>query len=225
MGYLLGLGGPYEHDSSACLLHEETGIVAFVEEERLNRRKRNAGSRAASRSAAFCLDQAGIGPADVDAVVVGWNPRWPEQAEPITDGRLIRKLLAPEYFGGYSPDRIEVVHHHVAHAASAFYCRMSVTAICGPRISVASPICVDFRDGGSSQAPRWRHPGCRPPSLCCPAPLRLPAAIRGRAEASGFRVRGRTTGIGGHPRVSRAPTMRSEPALPSRPRRTAPSVT
>jgi carbamoyltransferase len=151
MGYILGLGGPYQHDSSACLLNEETGIVAFVEEERLNRRKRNAGSRSASRSAAYCLDQAGIGLADVDEVVVGWNPRWPADPEPIVDQRTIKQLLQPEYFGGCVPDRLQVVHHHVAHAASAFYCsgfeEAAVLVVDGSGDGVATTIYRGTKDG------------------------------------------------------------------------------
>ena len=36
MGYILGLGGPYYHDASACLVGPDGTILAFVEEERLD---------------------------------------------------------------------------------------------------------------------------------------------------------------------------------------------
>lgn len=122
MGYILGLGGPYEKDSSACLLDEDTGIVAFLEEERLTRRKRNSGSRSATRSAVYCLAQAGISLNDIDYVAVGWNRRWPAEAKPLTEDSVVRGLLDPHYFKGITPAQVEVVDHHRAHAASAFYC-------------------------------------------------------------------------------------------------------
>ena len=45
MGYILGLGGPYYHDASACLVGPDGAIVAFVEEERLTRRKHSKDYR------------------------------------------------------------------------------------------------------------------------------------------------------------------------------------
>ncbi|WP_313950073.1 carbamoyltransferase N-terminal domain-containing protein, partial [Frankia casuarinae] len=83
MGYVLGLGGPYYHDSSACLADDTGTIVAFVEEERFTRRKHNKDSRSCSRSAAYCLAKAGIRLEDVEEIAVAWNPEWPEPADRI----------------------------------------------------------------------------------------------------------------------------------------------
>jgi carbamoyltransferase len=121
MGYVLGLGGPYYHDSSACLVDDKGAIVAFVEEERLTRRKHNRNSRSCSQSAAFCLASAGIKLQDVEEIAVAWNPTWPVFADSLTDTALIREILNPEFFGGYTPSRLTIVEHHLAHAASAFY--------------------------------------------------------------------------------------------------------
>jgi len=121
MGFTLGLGGPYFHDSSACLVDERGALVAFVEEERLTRRKHNAGSRSCTLSAAWCLDEAGISFRDVDEVAIGWNPRFPEARPHIEDRQLMRTLLDPRWFAADWPDRVTVVEHHLAHAASAFY--------------------------------------------------------------------------------------------------------
>jgi carbamoyltransferase len=121
MGYVLGLGGPYYHDSSACLVDDKGAIVAFVEEERLTRRKHNRNSRSCSQSAAFCLASAGIKLQDVEEIAVAWNPTWPVFADSLTDAALIREILNPEFFGGYTPSRLTIVEHHLAHAASAFY--------------------------------------------------------------------------------------------------------
>jgi carbamoyltransferase len=115
------LGGGYYHDASACLV-EDGLIVAFAEEERFSRRKHHRDSRSASRSAAYCLGVAGIRLEEVSQVVIAWNPGWPAPAEEIRDGELIRELLDPAYFGGHVPDRFRLVDHHLAHAASAFYC-------------------------------------------------------------------------------------------------------
>jgi carbamoyltransferase len=121
MGYILGLGGPYYHDASACLVGPDGAIVAFVEEERLTRRKHSKDYRSCAQSAAWCLAKAGITLREVDEIAVGWHPRWPALAEYVTDSELIKELLNPDYFGGYTPARLTIVEHHLAHAASAFY--------------------------------------------------------------------------------------------------------
>ena len=121
MGYVLGLGGPYYHDASACLVDHHGAIVAFVEEERLTRRKHNKNSRSCSQSAAFCLAAAGIGLQDVSEIAVAWNPQWPVPADYVTNGDLIGELLNPEFFPGGLPSRLTIIEHHLAHAASAFY--------------------------------------------------------------------------------------------------------
>jgi carbamoyltransferase len=121
MGYTLGLGGPYHHDASACLVDEAGTIVAFVEEERFSRRKYHMDSRSCTSAAIFCLSSAGVHLSEVPDVVVAWNPQWPEPADQITDPELIAEILDPRYFGGYRPARLAIVDHHLAHAASAFY--------------------------------------------------------------------------------------------------------
>lgn len=119
MGYVLGLGGPYHHDASACLVGDGR-IVAFVEEERFSRRKHHRDSRSAAAAAAWCLDRVGIGWGDVDEVAVAWNPYWPNAADAITDVDLITELLG-EIDSAHRPKRLSIIAHHTAHAASAFY--------------------------------------------------------------------------------------------------------
>jgi carbamoyltransferase len=121
MAYTLGLGGSCFHDGSACLVDDSARVVAFVEEERLTRRRHNIGSRSCSLAARWCLHHAGITPGDVDEVAIGWNPAWPEVAERSRDRDLIRSLLHPRHFGNDWPPALTVVEHHLAHAASAFY--------------------------------------------------------------------------------------------------------
>ncbi len=121
MASVLGLGGGYFHDASACLV-VDGDVVSFVEEERFTRRKRNSGSRSCSRSAAYCLHNAGLSLKDVDEIAIGWNPSWPTYAGHTTDAELIRELLDPSFLGHVQPSQLTVVGHHEAHAASAFYC-------------------------------------------------------------------------------------------------------
>jgi carbamoyltransferase len=121
MTYYLGLGGPYHHDGSACLLDELGNIVAFTEEERFSRRKHNRDSRSCGAAAAFCLSVAGIELSDVSTIAVAWNPGHPHEIAEISDGELLRELLPPRFFGGHEPASAIVVDHHRAHAASAFY--------------------------------------------------------------------------------------------------------
>ena len=121
MSYILGLGGPYYHDGSACLIDGSGNLIAFVEEERFTRRKHNKDSRSCTRSAAYCLTRAGIRLEEVDEIAVGWNPYWPAPAEYINDADLIQELLHPTAFAGYTPSRLRIIGHHLAHAASAFY--------------------------------------------------------------------------------------------------------
>ncbi|WP_280363312.1 carbamoyltransferase N-terminal domain-containing protein, partial [Nocardia abscessus] len=120
MGYVLGLGGPYHHDASACLVADGQP-VAFAEEERFSRIKHHRDSRSAASSAAWCLAQAGIRCGDIDEIAVAWNPYWPNPADEITDPDLIAELLGPLGTGPERPRRLTIVGHHLAHAASAFY--------------------------------------------------------------------------------------------------------
>lgn len=119
MAFVLGLGGGYHHDASACLVHDGE-VVAFAEEERFTRRKHNRHSQSCSSAAAYCLAEAGIVLADVDEVGIGWNYRWPEPLDHTEDREVISELLDPGVFG-HLPSRLTLVPHHVAHAASAFY--------------------------------------------------------------------------------------------------------
>jgi carbamoyltransferase len=96
----LGLGGS-NHDFSACLV-ADGDIVAAVEEERLSRRKYSVGGNSLfNQSWRYCLSAHDVRLADVDAVVADDT------------------LLPPAYF--HFRRRITLIHHHLAHAASAFY--------------------------------------------------------------------------------------------------------
>ncbi|MHC3392306.1 carbamoyltransferase family protein [Streptomyces lavendulocolor] len=117
---MLGLGGPYYHDASACLVVDGQ-VVAFAEEERFSRRKHHKDSRSCAMAAAYCLSEAGITLAEVDEIAIAFNPSWPEPSETCTDAELIAELLDPALFGHHRPRQVTVIEHHLAHAASAFH--------------------------------------------------------------------------------------------------------
>ncbi|MFI9788629.1 carbamoyltransferase [Kitasatospora sp. NPDC051984] len=117
---MLGLGGPYYHDASACLVIDGR-IVAFAEEERFSRRKHHKDSRSCAVAAAYCLADAGITLQDVDEIAIAFNPTWPTPSDTCTDADLISELLDPALFGGHRPREVTVIEHHLAHAASAFH--------------------------------------------------------------------------------------------------------
>ena len=114
------------HDAAACLLENGT-LVAAAEEERFTRIKHDA---AIPRHAfEFCLRQAGLTIADVDCIAYYEDPRkklarqlWMGLPFARVNARLdstrpekgIRTLLRYE-------GPIEIVDHHLSHAASSFY--------------------------------------------------------------------------------------------------------
>ena len=134
--YVLGLNA-YHGDASAAIFHDGR-LIAAVEEERFTRIKHTAGFPA--YAVRYCLEAAGIALDDVDHVVVPrrrsaqllrklvWAARFPRFAM----GRAavwrrfgsIQEELADAC--GTSPGQVKAqfhfVEHHIAHAASAFYC-------------------------------------------------------------------------------------------------------
>ena len=118
---VLGINGwpDRSHHAAACLL-DDGALVAFAEEERFSRVK-NAPNTAPIHATQFCLDVAGIGVDDVDAVAIGWDlPRlYRDRAQPWTfsDEMLMPRRLFPRR---RDPEMV-FVPHHLAHGASAFY--------------------------------------------------------------------------------------------------------
>jgi len=152
---ILGLSGALSHDPSAAL-YIDGKLIAAVEEERLVRDK-HAKNRMPYESAKFCLEQAGITPADVDVVAIPFAPisilekaRWhyakrywyaPERA---LDAILVGNRRFQRYYKkiqwclvqlGFDLKKIKIepVEHHLAHAASAYLCSgfQEKTAIMG----------------------------------------------------------------------------------------------
>ncbi len=135
--YILGTSFFY-HDAAAALI-EDGRLIAAAEEERLSRKKHDSGFP--ERAIQFCLQQAGITAADLDYVVfyekpltkferilltsLGTFPRsWESFSEAMVtwfDQKLWIKSLLQEKIG-VPAEKILFTEHHLAHAASAFFC-------------------------------------------------------------------------------------------------------
>jgi carbamoyltransferase len=130
---ILGINAIY-HDPAAALV-VDGDVVAAAEEERFSRRKHGkrpvpfAAWELPELSAAWCLAEAGLSPADVDVVTYSFDPALVRPAEEIgvTDPwdslRTTYARRAPQFLAtalpGLDPDAVRYVPHHVAHAASA----------------------------------------------------------------------------------------------------------
>jgi carbamoyltransferase len=130
---VLGINAVF-HDPAAALVVDGE-IVAAAEEERFTRRKHGKAPVPFStwelpeRSAAWCLAEAGVSAADLDAVGYSYDPGLaPERDGDITrdawEGlRTLYARRAPRFLStalpGLDPERVRFVPHHVAHAASA----------------------------------------------------------------------------------------------------------
>lgn len=105
---ILGIGG-LGGDAAAAVL-KDGELAAAVEESKLLRRRTHWGGRdeMPERAIAACLEMAGAAPEDVDAVAV---------VRPFPSHEFHLRLRAR-----FPKSRIVVVEHHLAHAASAYYC-------------------------------------------------------------------------------------------------------
>ncbi len=135
--YILGISC-YFHDASACLLKDGL-MVAAAEEERFTRIKHDSSFPV--NAIKFCLDYAGIKGEELDFVVFNEKPflkferilKTVFSTYPLSCGlfqevilnwlgsKLWIKSLIEETLS-VSRDKILFCEHHIAHAASAFFC-------------------------------------------------------------------------------------------------------
>jgi len=138
--YILGLSA-YYHDSAAALLADGR-IIAAAHEERFTRKKHDASFPI--HAAEYVLNEAGIGPDDLEAVAFydkpflkferlletyhEFAPRGLQSflsAIPvqIKEKIFMRKMLRTELakIGNRRPRQLLFPEHHLSHAASAFY--------------------------------------------------------------------------------------------------------
>ncbi len=136
---ILGIGGLGYRDAAAALL-VDGNLVAAASEDRFTRVKHRGGWPA--RSVAWCLRQAGIPPESVDRVAVANNP-WIPLREKVLGWYGDRFFESPEFRAYHifhdetreallylkeledhrrlGLDRVQVVRHHLCHAAAGFF--------------------------------------------------------------------------------------------------------
>ena len=129
---VLGVNAVF-HDPATALVVDGR-VVAAAEEERFTRRKHGkepvpfSAWEQPAAAAAWCLEQAGLTPADLDAVGWSYDPDLVEHGLPGTDPgweqlRTDFARRAPFFLRtalpGLDPGIVRFVQHHLAHAASA----------------------------------------------------------------------------------------------------------
>jgi carbamoyltransferase len=160
---ILGVNAVF-HDPAAALI-VDGHIVAAAEEERFTRRKH--GKRPVpfstwelpEKSIRWCLDTAGIGAADLDAVGYSYDPALVDHQLAGLDAgweelRTTYARRAPLFLAtalpGLDPGTVRFVRHHVAHAASAGLAAPfgdSAVLVCDGRGECASYLAGQYRDG------------------------------------------------------------------------------
>lgn len=141
--YILGISA-YYHDSAACLI-KDGDIVAAAQEERFTRKKHD--DRFPINAVQYCMREAGIAPAELEAVVFYEKPfmkferlletylafaprgfRSFSTAMPIwIKDKLFQKSVLTNQLKDLFGDEIDwrskllFSEHHLSHAASAFY--------------------------------------------------------------------------------------------------------
>jgi carbamoyltransferase len=132
---ILGISAHY-HDSAAALVVDGVPVSA-VQEERLSRRKNDAGFPL--RAIEWCLASAGIEPADLDAVVFyerpmlkfdriltsalrafprSWRSFPHAMKNTLGEKVWVRGIISAQL--GVPPQKILFTDHHASHAAAAF---------------------------------------------------------------------------------------------------------
>ena len=130
---VLGINALF-HDPAAALVVDGV-TVAALEEERVSRRKHGhrpvpfAAWELPEQAARWCLESAGLEPADLDAVAYSYDPGLAAPADslglddPWDHLRQTYAVRAPSFIAsslpGLDPGCVRFVPHHVAHAASA----------------------------------------------------------------------------------------------------------
>jgi carbamoyltransferase len=162
MPAVLGVNAVFHDPAAALVIDGHT--VAAAEEERFSRRKH--GKEAVPFSAwelpveamRWCLDHAGLGPAELDAVAYSYDPDLAPAAGPdvTADGweglRTLYVRRLPRFLAtalpGLPEGRVDYVAHHVAHAASS--------CIAAPHESSAVLVLDGRGEAASHLGGRWR---------------------------------------------------------------------
>jgi carbamoyltransferase len=108
-----------QHDASAVLMVDGE-IISAIEEERLNRIKHT--DKFPGLSIKFVLQQGGLTLADIDQVCYySVSPYLNAAAGDSSSKKMLQAALYAETGYTISEEKIFFVHHHLAHAVSAYY--------------------------------------------------------------------------------------------------------
>ena len=129
---VIGLSFGY-HDSACCIL-KDGRLVAAVQEERFSRVKNDKSFP--KKSLRYCLSEAGVSLDEVDCIAYYEEPEKKLSRQiwmgSIDDADPVRKADVMKHLCAQSPQQtirdvlgyggaIEIVDHHLSHAASAYY--------------------------------------------------------------------------------------------------------
>jgi carbamoyltransferase len=160
---VLGINAIF-HDPAAALVVDGR-VVAAAEEERFSRRKHGkrpvpfAAWELPELSAAWCLQEAGLTPGDLDVVAYSFDPGLCRDlaelgvSDPSDRMRVDYAWRAPQFLAaalpGLDPAQVRFVPHHVAHAASAglSVAEDSAVLVLDGRGEVASHLAGAYRGG------------------------------------------------------------------------------
>lgn len=152
------------HDPAAAVV-DGGRVVAAAEEERFTRRKHGKRPYAFStwelpeHAMRWCLAEAGITAADLDAVTYSYDPTLVEPGLPGTEGdwEFLRTLYAERFprflrsaLPGVDPSIVRFLPHHLAHAASAALASPHpdcAVLVADGRGEATSYLAGEFRDG------------------------------------------------------------------------------
>ena len=162
---VLGINAVF-HDPAAALIVDGR-IVAAAEEERFSRRKHGkrpvpfSAWELPEKSAAWCLESAGLKPADLDVAAYSYDPAQCLPAgtlgldDPWDPLRISYAGQAPQFLAealpGLDPSAVRYVRHHQAHAASAGLAAPFGDAsvlVCDGRGEAASHLAGHYAGGG-----------------------------------------------------------------------------
>lgn len=122
--YILGIQGysSSHHSASACLI-KNGELIAMAEQDRFSRKKNQMGE-IPHDALAFCLVQGGVQLDDIDIVGLGYDLKigtdLKSRTVPTQD-QLTDLYFPRNKFKFSKKPRVEMVGHHLAHAASTFF--------------------------------------------------------------------------------------------------------
>ena len=101
--YILGLGGS-NHDFSACIVNKQGNVDIMIEDERITRKKNGIGLGVAlsqGYSRKYCLNELGLDMSNISLIM----------SNDLINPAMLFRMNNPQ-----------MINHHLAHAASAFFC-------------------------------------------------------------------------------------------------------